>query len=277
MEIKHIWYNQRATENGIYFAPDVEEIPILNGALNGFHWKSDGFGRLSTLGTYVNGKKHGKFRTWDNSGVLRSEIFYNMNVEDGPYIEYHDTAQVKKEGFCKDGKESGEWKYRDEQGVLMKRKNFLDGRLHGKQVRYEHGYPKFISNYKNGVLHGPWAIKDIPWEKNEEYRDYENGVLHGEHILYYLGDIEELTTYKNGKKNGPCKKYGFRAEVVLEEHWYQDDRLHGPYTLRHDKGGLAEQGSYLNGVLHGKVSKWTSGGKLSQELHYDNGRPIYML
>jgi len=53
-------------------------------------------GKLWSKGSYVNGKAHGKRTTWYENGKIRYEGYYNM------------------------GKETGEWKFYDTIGKLVK-------------------------------------------------------------------------------------------------------------------------------------------------------------
>ena len=90
-------------------------------------------GKLLYQGTYVNGEKHGEWKTW-----------------------WHNSEQLWKQGTYVNGKQHGEWKMWYRNGKLWKQGTYVNGKQHGEWKAWNrNGKLKSKETYVNGVLQIP--------------------------------------------------------------------------------------------------------------------------
>jgi antitoxin component YwqK of YwqJK toxin-antitoxin module len=122
-----------------------EETNYDNGEVSNYKYFHPNF-KLKEEGKTVNGKKEGLSKFYNDKGILIKEVNYKKDTEFGEYKEYYDDGALKSTGHYKHTKgfitnstfdsqgnvherktasdnipqKSGEWKYFDEKGTLIK-------------------------------------------------------------------------------------------------------------------------------------------------------------
>jgi antitoxin component YwqK of YwqJK toxin-antitoxin module len=75
-------------------------------------------------GEYKDGKREGKWTSWNQNGNKWSEGNFKNGLDDGLRIIYHENGKLFIEGYYKAGVKTGVWRFYDEQGVFVREENF---------------------------------------------------------------------------------------------------------------------------------------------------------
>jgi antitoxin component YwqK of YwqJK toxin-antitoxin module len=109
----------------------------------------------------------GTWRTWDQQGVLRSEVGFGAGTELLPMRFWHANGQLAAEGQGVGGVRQGAWTFWGETGLPRQAGSYRDGLREGDWVLwYETGKPRAEGRYQAGKRVGEWKLWD------------ERGVLH---------------------------------------------------------------------------------------------------
>ena len=161
--------------------------------------------KLDYIGEYLNGKRHGYGKEYDEDGVLWFEGLYEFNKRKKGK-EYFDEENVLFEGVY------SFWK-------LSKRnvKEYDDkGNYLGKYFIYEinwNGEGKEYDEKGNLIFEG----------------EFRNGkIYNGKRIEYYdNGNKKYEEEFKNGEKNGKGKEYDKNGKNIIENVYLDKKRLNG--------------------------------------------------
>ena len=86
---------------------------------------------------------------WSGCGYLIKT--HTEKYDNGKWVEYYESGEVKKEGNYVDGKKEGKWVEYYENGKVWVEGNFVNGKKVGKWVEYdESGKVKDEDIYKDG-------------------------------------------------------------------------------------------------------------------------------
>jgi antitoxin component YwqK of YwqJK toxin-antitoxin module len=142
---------------------------------------------------------------------------------------------------------------------------------------------------------------------SEEYYDngnlrqeafYKWGQLHGHFIEYYItGDRESEGEYIDGNRDGiwyhneentsthseaTFKNDRYHGSVIVwfdngtrEEVTFENGIMHGPYKSFYPNGAQEEESRYVDGDIHGLVTKWDEKGKKIYSGEYEKGKPVW--
>lgn len=172
---------------------------------------------------YLNGIAHGTWTTFFNNGSKEKITNFKNGNKDGTYTEYFNNNYSNKgeiEGFKEQGNfkmnsKSGEWRYKDEIGALIKIETYENNTLNGYFENRYWSTParmllgdekskklyKRYGNYKYGVKDGTWTLLENNVIKRE--LTYENGK-----DISFEGEWKSMDTstgksyyekYENGK------------------------------------------------------------------------------
>jgi antitoxin component YwqK of YwqJK toxin-antitoxin module len=75
-------------------------------------------------GEYKNGKREGKWISWNQNGNKWSEGTFKNGLDDGLRIVYHENGKKFIEGYYTAGVKTGIWKFYDDKGNFEKEENF---------------------------------------------------------------------------------------------------------------------------------------------------------
>jgi hypothetical protein len=133
-----------------------------------------------SFGMERDGKPEGIWRTYDENGVLQSEVNYLAGVREGPFTQWCDNGTIQFRGTFSKDKENGRYESFHQSGAPLSTGQMLKGKQHGLWVTQAND-GKLVSEltYVNGVLEGPCSF-------------YTNGVL----------DVTRSGIYSKGKKTG---------------------------------------------------------------------------
>lgn len=117
-----------------YFRPNgtLESVEryahgVLDGRYEGYYDNK----QLQIEQTYVNGALQGLSTVYYPNGQVKEKVMLHDNEENGPFTEYHENGKIKAEGQYTPGEdgplEQGELKEYDEQGVLIRVANCVNG------------------------------------------------------------------------------------------------------------------------------------------------------
>lgn len=121
-------------------------------------------GRPMVLRSYVDGKQEGLWRTWHSNGRLHKEGELKNGKEHGRYLEYYDSGILRYEYFYDLGKKTGLWRSWYKDGDIYTERNFKEDVLDGRLVQYsEDGEVLVTEEYRKGYI--------IATTRNQKKRD----------------------------------------------------------------------------------------------------------
>ena len=124
---------------------------VFTGEARQYH--SNGF--IATAEQFLNGKRHGFWRTWASSGLQSLDAAYQNNRLEGTKRTWWDNGQLRSKNEYVDGVMQGLSSMWYRSGALFKRMNYVDGIEYGLQQAWrENG--KLYANYeaRNGRIFG---------------------------------------------------------------------------------------------------------------------------
>jgi antitoxin component YwqK of YwqJK toxin-antitoxin module len=215
-------------------------------------------GQLKSEGNYKDGKQIGLWKTYHENGQLREEGYYNLlDGMTGSWKKYHSNGKLSHEGKYKFGKEEGVHITLYENEQHKEEGNYKDGKtIDLWKTFYENGQLKSEGNYKDGKTIGLW--------KNF----HENGQLKSE------------GNYKDGKTIGLWKTFHENGQLKSEGD-YEDGKTIGLWKTFHKNEQLKSEGNYnsveggYEHLLDGKTGLWKTfyeNGQLKEEGDYNNGK-----
>ena len=171
--------------------------------------------KLLYIGEFMNGKKNGKGKEFNDKGKL---IFEG---------EFFKGKRWNGYGF--------EYNYRD---ILIFEGEYLNGKRNGKGKEYNYGELLFGGIFK----HGNWWNRS---GKNLEFEgEYLNGERNGKGKEYYdNGQIYFEGEYLNGERNGYGKEYYNDGKIKFEGKYLNGVRT-GIEKKYYDNGQIKIEGEY---------------------------------
>ena len=136
---------------------------ILNGEINSFQQN----GIPYEIGTYKNGKKDGKWNSYNSyTGNLGLEETFEDGEEVGLRLSYHSNGQLRSEYYLdKNSKPEITQRSWFENGQIEDEEHYKNGKKDGKWLKfYENGNKYWEKNYKNSMEHGPIIF----WHKDTQ-------------------------------------------------------------------------------------------------------------
>lgn len=240
------------------------------------------------VGFYVNGVREGVSRSYDDFGVLKSEIQFQNGDNNGPAKFYNEEGKLEKlETYINDRLEKIDYYYPN--GKLKSELEYQNGDRNGYSKYYApDGALAIMIFYKdNQVVGYSYKGKDgkildmiplnkgtgnvvayFPSGKKSSEMEFLNGERVGKLIYYFSTGAKRLeTSYENGRENGLSKEWNQNGVLIAEE-YYQDDDLNGTAKYFNDNGTLKRQENYVYDDLHGDCYYYDKSGKLTKVLTY---------
>ncbi len=214
-------------------------------------------GKVREIIRLKNNKKHGTQKSFNNAGLLISEINYKEGILCGKYVIYNNDGNITEKKY-----------YR-----LSPNKKYAW--LHGKYVNYIGKVLVVKGSYKDSLKHGKW----FEYYTNGNLKSkvgYKNGIQSGEQINYNNnGDIQYSCNYTEGLENGKKiavkhgKYIGYHStKQVSNEGDYDYGKKTGLWREFNQKGDLYRETFYKNGKIHGINNSYNSLGKLEQKSEF---------
>ncbi len=113
---------------------------------------------------------------------------------------------------------SGTYHEYDEDGVLLRKLQLLDGQFNGENtVFFADGGVKEIQSYSTGLMDGIWATYNNEGIKTAE-AGYKNGKKHGPWYIWNdRGNLMFEMYYENGQRTGTWIKFAEDGQVIGSE------------------------------------------------------------
>lgn len=131
-------------------------------------------GKIASIAEYSNGKPHGHYLDFSDSGSITQSLYYYHGVLNGPLLEFWENGSLLKTGHYSNGKLEGLFKYFDTTGSLISVLEYANGTREGPEIRfYSSGNVKLTTFYSAG------------WENGvrREYKDSIGNKLKGEFVI----------------------------------------------------------------------------------------------
>ncbi|HTF04660.1 MAG TPA: hypothetical protein VK826_11580, partial [Bacteroidia bacterium] len=187
-----------------------------NGLRQGLHKEFWPNGKTKSEGRYLNDKKHGYFKEYNEVGNLMNATKWDNGVlvENPPELAkietvttYYPNGRVKEVGNYKDGYPEGVFRQYSEEGKITGSEVYKDGVLIGKGIFDEKGREQ-----------GHWKEYHDTGELKAE-GDYLNGVKVGEWKFFYPdGKTDQQGTYdQRGRAIGTWKWFYENGQLLREE------------------------------------------------------------
>ncbi len=108
----------------------------------------------------------------------------------------------------------------DEDGVLVRKLQLLDGRFNGENtVYFDNGSVKEIQSYKAGLMDGTWITYNASGVKTAQAA-YRNGKKHGAWLIWNdEGVLMFEMYYLDGERSGTWIKYAADGKVINSEEY----------------------------------------------------------
>ncbi len=232
-----------------------------------FYFKSfypDGI--LKMEGSFVKGKKSGKWLVYNPAGVLKEELNYFNNMLQGLQKTYYPNGFISEEYYCDSNLIVGEYK-----------EYYTNGRL------------KTSGYYNKNGKTGDWFTYFLN-DTIESHTYYADGIQTGRYISYYPGGKKNLEMFYN-EDNQPVRtvKYNHQGQIEIDmdyeygihhfETFYPsgkrkdiinmtDGFMHGIQENYFPNGQIAKKDSFIFGLQHGTSYSWNYRGQLCTEIPY---------
>lgn len=227
------------------------------------------------------GKSHSKITTYHPNGGIWQYLEAEEMRANGLYQEWFSNGQLRIEaqviggpadvspGAQQDWLFDGISHVWDEQGHLLAKISYRQGRLDGNSIYY----------YTSGQIE-----KEVP---------FSNGSIEGELVEFYeTGATKAKTQYRKGKKLGDSIGYFLGGQMAWEESYRDDLLLQGIYYdpqgihISEVEGGIGFKAMYENdnkeflahliqirqGYAEGEVRNFSPKGDLTSIYHIKNGK-----
>jgi len=190
---------------------------------------------------------------------------------------YSRNSQYHSQGEIIKGKPEGWWTWWKENGELLKKEEFKDGKKTGyKKTDFtfnENGQLVAERIYKDGNSLGITKYDENGQKESEG--NYINGKKNGNWTFWHEnGQKESEGNYINGKKNGNWTYWNEKGQIYREKN-YKDGKKDGGQTFwsnSSDPSYVWSVGNYKDGKLDGKSSSWHKNGKMRSEHNYTDGK-----
>lgn len=181
---------------------------------------------------------------------------------------YEKSKRPRYEGFFKDGKETGIFKYFDDTkaGTVIATRDFSKGDGSCYTIFFDQKGNKVSEGVLlNKLPEGEWKYYHFQSKDIMSVENYKKGKLHGtKKVFYKNGTLAEISNYANGKLEGLYKKYAENGNL-LEESGYKEGDLHGEVVYYDGDKNIVFKGEYKNGRKVGYWETYENGKLVSKE------------
>ncbi len=244
-------------------------------------------GRIVSKELYVNDKKEGLSWYYYLNGALKEEVTFLNNKrngitrefdEDGTLItllNYRNGLLIERERINRrdmQGRKQGTWKTYFENGRLQNEMSFEDDLLTGVYKEYEdNGNLKLFIKYSKGLIVEEKDTVGLDIEIRNEYDENGN--------LIYSGSYRENIPvgihrhYDSSGKVSGSEIYSDEGRKLGEGIITNEGKKEGIWKYFHNNGKVKSSGSYSNNLEQGKWLYYFENGLKEQEGVFKNGKP----
>ncbi|MFH0895832.1 MAG: hypothetical protein V2A54_15460 [Bacteroidota bacterium] len=216
-------------------------------------------GNIKIVGSYLNNVPDGLRRDYSIDGKVTSSTMFkegviiaegvvdNAGFRQGLFKEFYETGELLAEGYYKDNKRVGEWKYYHKNGKTEQVGKY--GNAEKPQGLWKWYYPsgnlRREESFERGLEEGVM----------KEYSDTNTVIIEG--------------NYVEGLKDGEWK---YKAIDYYEVGPYKDDMKNGTWKGYYTDGTLRFEGSFLDEVPDRKHTYYYPNGKINITGNFAMGR-----
>lgn len=168
---------------------------------------------------------------------------------------------VLREGSIAAAEFSGKAKLLDENGALLYKGTFADGKYDGKGKLYKNSAPVYDGGFADNKYSGS-GREFYPSGKIKYDGEYENGQYNGLGTFYYdngKNTVKYTGDYKNGGSNGQGKSYDLQNALVYEGE-YHDGEFWGKGIKYFPDRTPEYSGGFEKGAYSGEGTEYYSSG-----------------
>ncbi len=255
-------------------------VVILAAATVGFihfgnpqwHWRLYAFqARQAEDGLLDAGPNYtGQWRNWSADGRVLSEYGYRNGKRHGPYVHFTETGGVRSEGQYADGNLDGMQRVYGDDGVTTEIP-YRNGQRHGvERSTFPDGSVAIEAPWVDGLQDGPVNFyfengsiqASIPF-----YRGKRQGVMK---TWYEHGQLQGDETYQDDVRNGRSEFYTPDGTPSMTFN-FRDDAMDGVQTWYHPNGEKSREAEMKMGVPDGFWKEWNEDGELIVDEVYEDG------
>ncbi|MCX6182950.1 MAG: hypothetical protein NT150_13595 [Bacteroidetes bacterium] len=238
--------------------------------------------KVKSSGAYIDGKKEGAHKFFDEQGNVTATKIYKDDVEigsgiignsgkrDGEWKEFYEDGQVKVSGLFKNdvrvgkwiyyypnkqieqigeynakGLPVGEWKWYYASGKLLREERFDGGLEEGLLIEYsEAGKVITKGSFVLGFKEGEW--------------------------IYEMGVYKEIGSYKNDLREGVWKHIYTDNNKLRFEGSFQMGNAVGHHKFYYPSGMLKSEGPYVGGAKNGDWKYYDEAGEIEKIITFRN-------
>jgi len=218
------WYkrwhiNGEKMQETLYLStPTLQHTENIDNGNDVTTYKKWNQGRLSQDTQFLRELKHGPSVMFHPNGTIMEEAFYINNKKHGVYREWNDDMSPKVQTTYADGVINGVYMKYLQTGVVGMDVQYTKGKIDGLcSCRYDNGNIKEMATYKDGIMDGNRFVFHNNGKLNVDCK-YENGKLKGDCVMFdENGMLREMRQYedycyeyKNYSKKGLIDSEGLR-------------------------------------------------------------------
>ncbi|MFV0505609.1 MAG: toxin-antitoxin system YwqK family antitoxin [Bacteroidales bacterium] len=198
---------------------------------------------------------------------LVSFIFFTCSLHSSPDVYAQDVNKLNS-----DGKKTGKWIVKYENGRTKYEGTFEDGRPVGEMKKY----------YRSGIMSAKLVYSPNSDSTSAELFDnaarplasgtYLGTRKVGQWQYFHNGTLSYKQDYRNDSKDGKRYVY-FDDGSVFEISTWSNSVLSGEYkTFFAKNGGMASEALYINGSLNNEAKTYHKNGNIESKGIYKNGK-----
>ncbi|TND07189.1 MAG: periplasmic protein TonB [Bacteroidetes bacterium] len=212
------------------------------------------------------------------SFFLFFSVILRAQPENGYYAEKHPGGEKSCEGNYKKGKKEGTWNCWSANGVLIRKENYRQGELHGRQIEcYGEKFITSSSYYTMGLRDSVWKRFDEKGRVISE-RTYRNDLPGGGWDYYDWTSGQQIRVkrefYRDGLRDGQFIEWT-NTGVRKSESWYKKDLRDSLWLTFDNSGRVLTESRYRDDLPNGVWRTWQWSGQkkiLVQSENYVDGK-----
>lgn len=239
-------------------------------------------GSVKSSGGYVDGKKEGTHRIYDEEGNITSGEVYKMGVKtaegivdqqgdfQGEWELYYADGSLRAKGDYENSLRTGDWIFYHKNGKVESEGKYASGLPQGQwKWYYDNGNSRRKDYYRRGKEDGESVEMDRDGNIISQGQ-YLGGYRDGE-WFYHVGDHTEKGSYIDGERNGDWV-YEYEDGSINFEGEYIMGLATGKHKWYYPNGQIKKEGRYSSGVRVGTWVKYDENGIKVLDVKYKQGR-----
>jgi uncharacterized protein len=267
-------------------------------------------GKLHMQVNYQDSRKHGEGFEFDENGMIITEYAYRNDItisktsinrmdrtgaRSGTWKTFYESGKLKSEAYYKAGKLNGYLKEYDEKGKLISNKRYVDGEIYVepekieqkvivKREFFDNGKVKATGGFVNDVPVGQHTTYSTKGEVVETKRYNQSGkllskgiidtkgLMQGEWTYYYLsGKVKSVGNYRNDRRQDEWVFYHENDITEQKGNYDKRGKETGKWTWYYDNGNVLREEDFEDGLENGIAVEYARNGDIVSKGTYLNG------